>query len=142
MKMKAVVGTSSKPSLNSFFKKINTRNFYEWISLPYYVMELQTPESLNKTFYTFFCWSRHHRNEPTLNFFECLGLQSSQDANGFLNSIKVAFGKFNLSLFLDKMVFLSSDRASVKSWKKLGLISLFREQNEWMTFIWCFSHQL
>ena len=51
MKMKAVVGISSKPSLNSFFKKIYARK----ISLPYYVMELQTPSSLNKKLYTFFC---------------------------------------------------------------------------------------
>ena len=80
--------------------------------------------------------------EPTLTFFECLGLESSQDANGILDAIKVAFEKLNLSSLLDKVVFLSSDRASGNSRKKLVLIFLFREQNEWMTFIWCFSHRL
>ena len=80
--------------------------------------------------------------EPTLTFFESLGLESSQDANGILDVIKVAFEKFNLSSLLDKLIFLSSDGVSVNSGKKSGLISLFREQNEWITFIWCFSHQL
>ena len=80
--------------------------------------------------------------ELTLTFFECLGLPSSQDANGIVDAIRVAFENFNFSSLLDKLVFLSSDGASLNSGKKWGLISLFHEQNEWMTFIWCFSHQL
>ena len=56
--------------------------------------------------------------EPTLTFFECLGLESSQDANSILDAIKVAFEKFKLSSMLDKVVFLSSDGVSVnnKNW--------------------------
>ena len=77
-----------------------------------------------------------------MTFFECLELESSQDANGILDAIKVAFEKFNLSSLLDKVVFLSPDGASVKSGKKSRLISHFREHNDWVTFIWCFSHQL
>ena len=82
--------------------------------------------------------------ERTLTFSECQGLERSQDANGILDNKKVEFEKFNLfcSSLLDKVLFLSSDGASVNSGKKSGLISLFREQNEWMTFIKCFSHQL
>ena len=30
----------------------------------------------------------------------------------------------------------------MNSRKKSGLMSLFREKNEWITFIWCFSHRL
>ena len=30
----------------------------------------------------------------------------------------------------------------MNSGKKSGLISLFKEENEWVTFIWCFSHRL
>ena len=37
---------------------------------------------------------------------------------------------------------MSSDGASLNSSKKSGLISLFREEKEWVTFIWCFSHRL
>ena len=105
-------------------------------------MELQTPPSLNKKLYTFF-FVDPNTIEPTLTFFECLGLESSQYASGILDAIKVASEKFNRSSLLDKVVvFLSSDVASVKSGKKSRLISRFREQNEWMTFIWCVSHRL
>ena len=54
----------------------------------------------------------------------------------------LAFEKFNLFSLLDKVVFLSSDGASVNSEKKSRLISLFCKQNEWMTFIRCFNHKL
>ena len=80
--------------------------------------------------------------KPILTFFECLGLESSQDANGILDAIKRAFEKFNLSSLLNKVVFLCFDGASVNSGKKLEPISFFQEQNEWVTFIWCFSHRL
>ena len=40
--------------------------------------------------------------EPKLAFFECLGLESSQDAVGVLDAIKAAFEKYNLSCVLEK----------------------------------------
>ena len=43
---------------------------------------------------------------------------------------------------LDKLVFFSSDGASVNSGIKSGMIALFREEYEWVSFIWCFSHRL
>ena len=45
--------------------------------------------------------------EPTLTFFECLGLESSQDTNAILDAIKVAFEKFNLSSLLDSGISIS-----------------------------------
>ena len=78
--------------------------------------------------------------KPTFSFFECLRLEEDQDAN--FDAIKAAFEKHNLSSLLEKLIFLSSDGASVNSGKKSGLVSLFREQNEWITFIWCFHHRL
>ena len=45
--------------------------------------------------------------EPTLTFFECLGLESSQDTNGILDAIKVAFEKFHLSSLLDSGISIS-----------------------------------
>ena len=111
--------------------------------MSYYWMELQTSASLNKKLYSFLVFFVDPDTiDPTLTFFECLRLESSQNANGILDAIKVASEKFNLSLLFDKVVFLSSDGASVNSAEKSGPISLFREQNEWMTFIWCLSHQL
>ena len=75
-------------------------------------------------------------------FFVGLGLEDSRDANGIFEAIKKAFEKRNLLALLDKIIFLSFDGASVNSSKKSGLISLFREEKEWVTFIWCFSHRL
>ena len=43
---------------------------------------------------------------------------------------------------LDKLILLLSGEAFVNSSKKSGLISLFREEKEQVTFIWCFSHRL
>ena len=40
--------------------------------------------------------------------------------------------KKNLESVLDKMVFLSSDGASVNSGKKSGMIHMFQEDYEWM----------
>ena len=80
--------------------------------------------------------------EPTLTFFKCLGLEDSQDANGIFEAIKEAFQKRDLLAVLDKLILLSSDGASVNSCKNSGLISLFRKEKEWVTFMWCFSHHL
>ena len=80
--------------------------------------------------------------EPTLTFFKCLGLEDSQHANSIFEATMKAFEKHDLLALLDKFIFLSSDGASVNSSKKSGLISLFREEKEWVTFIWCFSHHL
>ena len=59
--------------------------------------------------------------KPTLSFFECLRLEDSQDANGIFDAIKAAFEKHNLSSLLEKLIFLSSDGASVNSGKNQGL---------------------
>ena len=80
--------------------------------------------------------------ETTLAFFECLGLEDSQDANNICEAIKKAFEKCDFLDLIDKLILLSSDRASVNSGKKSGLISLFREEKEWVTFMWCFSQRL
>ena len=80
--------------------------------------------------------------KPALCFFEVLGLDSSQDARGICDAIKATFKNHNLEYVLDKLVFFSSDEASVNSGIKSGLIALFHEEYEWVSFIWCFSHRL
>ena len=62
--------------------------------------------------------------ESKLIFFECLGLESSQDAGGVLDAIKAAFEQHKLSSIMDKIILLSSNGASVNSGKKSGLIAL------------------
>ena len=108
----------------------------------YCVTEPPTQASQNKKLSVFFV--DPDTMDPTLTFFKCLGFEDSQDANGIFEAIKKAFGKLDLLVLLDKLFFffLSSDGASVNSGKKSGLISLFREEKKWVTFIWCFSHRL
>ena len=72
--------------------------------------------------------------ELTLRFFKYPGLGDSQDANSIFEAIKKAFGKHDLLPLLDKLVFLSSDRTSVNSGKKSVLISIFREETEWVIY--------
>ena len=72
---------------------------------------------------------------PTLTFFECHRFEGSQDVNGIFEAIKKAFEKCDLLALLCKLIFLSSDGASVNSGKKSGLILLFREEKEWVAFI-------
>ena len=71
--------------------------------------------------------------EPTLTFFEGLGLESGQDVNGILDAIKIVFENFSLSSLLDKVVFLSSDEAYLNSGKKsrqkkLNIAPYFKER--------------
>ena len=80
--------------------------------------------------------------QPTLEFFECLGLDNSQDATGIFDAMIAAFQKHDLSSLLQKIICLFSDGASGNIGHKSGLISLLREDREWVTFIWCFSHRL
>ena len=79
---------------------------------------------------------------PVLKFFNIATPELSQDAVGLKEAIKNAFKEKNLESVLDKMVFLSSDGASINSGKKSGLIRMFQEDYEWICFIWCFSHRL
>ena len=62
---------------------------------------------------------------PTLKCFNFVTPKDSQDAQGLKEAIIDAFKKENLESVLDKMVFLSSDGASVcQHWQKLWLNSL------------------
>ena len=80
--------------------------------------------------------------KPTMKFFEVVAPADSQDAPGLKNAIFATFHKHSLESVLSKIVFLSSDGASVNSGKDSGLIRLLQEDFPWITFIWCFSHQL
>ena len=77
--------------------------------------------------------------KPTMKFFEVVAPADSQDAPGLKNAIFATFHKHSLESVLSKIVFLSSDGASVNSGKDSGLL---QEDFPWIPFIWCFSHRL
>ena len=81
-------------------------------------------------------------NLPVMKFFEVAAPESSQDAVGLKETIISAFNEHGLESVVKKIVFLSSDGASVNCGSKSGLIKLFQEDHPWVSFIWCFSHRL
>ena len=80
--------------------------------------------------------------KPTMKFFEVVAPADSQDAPGLKNAIFATFHKHSLESVLSKIVFLSSDGASVNSGKDSGLIRLLQEDFPWISFICYFSHRL
>ena len=82
-------------------------------------------------------------HEPALTYFECLELHDlDQTADGMLEAIRRSFEDNNLSDLKKKIIYLSADGASVNSGKAAGLIAKLKEENEWILFVWCFSHRL
>ena len=79
--------------------------------------------------------------QTTLEIFECLGLDYSQDVTGIFDAMIAAFQKHDLLFFLQKIIFLCSDGTSVNSRHDSGLLFLLHKDREWITFI-CFSHRL
>ena len=80
-------------------------------------------------------------NLPVMNFFEIAAPENSQDAPGLKKAIFSTFSRHGLDFVLRKMVFLSSDRASVNSGSNSGLIKLFREDYQWLALVWCLRHR-
>ena len=82
-------------------------------------------------------------HKPTLGYFECLELSDlDQTADGMMEAIKRSFKHNNLENLWKKIIYLSADGASVNSGKDSGLIAKLQEENEWILFVWCFSHRL
>ena len=59
-----------------------------------------------------------------------------------LEAIRRSVQDNNLSDLWKKIIYLSADDASVNSGKDSGLIAKLQEENEWIIFVWCFSHCL
>ena len=78
-------------------------------------------------------------NLPVIKFFEIAAPENSQDAPGLKEAIISAFSGHGLYSSLKKMVFFSSDGASINSDSNSRLIRLFQDNNPWLSFIWYFS---
>ena len=75
--------------------------------------EPTTQASQNKKLFVFFV------DPDTMEL--TLGLDNSQDANSIFEAIKKAFEKRDLWALLDKLIFLSSEGASVNGGKKIWI---------------------
>ena len=80
--------------------------------------------------------------EPRLNFLAVAELNESQDGQGLNGALLKSFEDHNIEGILNKIIFLESDGASVNSGLKSGLIALLKQDSEWVSFNWCFSHSL
>ena len=80
--------------------------------------------------------------ELCLKYFHLASPKDSQDTPGLKRCTFDAFKEHKVGDLIPKMVFWSSDGASVNSRKHFGLIWLIQEEFPWVPFIWCFSHCL
>ena len=80
--------------------------------------------------------------ESCIKYFHLTSPKDSQDAPGLKQCIFDAFKEYKLGDLIPKIVFLSSDGASVNSGKHSGLIRLIRDKFPSVSLIWCFSHRL
>ena len=118
MKMSQDVKILSEVLLNIFLNKIYTGNQSELTLQQYYVMELPTQILQNRKWSVFFV--DMESMQPTLELFECLGLDSSQDVTGIFDAMTATFQKHNLSSLLQKLIFLSCWSLS-KQWAQVRL---------------------
>ena len=81
-------------------------------------MELPTQILQNRKWSVFFV--DMESMQPTLELFECLGLDSSQDVTGIFDAMTATFQKHNLSSLLQKLIFLSCWSLS-KQWAQVRL---------------------
>ena len=79
-------------------------------------------------------------NLPVIKFFEIAASENSQDAPSLKEAIISAFSRHGLCSSIKKMVFFSSDGASINNDCNSGLIRLFQDNYLWLSFISRFSH--
>ena len=75
--------------------------------------------------------------EPCLIFLTVAELNKSQDAQGLKRALFKSFEDHNIEGILNKIIFLASNEASVNIGLKSGLITLTKQDFEWVSFIWC-----
>ena len=78
---------------------------------------------------------------PVNKFFNAI-VPESQDTVGIKNVILSCFEQHGLTNAIKKIVFISSDGASVNCGKNTGLVKQFQDKFPYIAFVWCFSHRL
>ena len=80
--------------------------------------------------------------KPSMKFLEVVAPSISQHVPGLSQAIFAIFRKNILELVLNKITFLVSNGASVNYSRNSRLIRLLQEDLPWISFIWCFNHQV
>ena len=119
-----------------------TRKKLELVNFVAILCDGSTDKSITEQEVVYVIYTDPETFQTTMKFFEVIAPSESQDAPGLKQAIIDAFKRHSLESVLSKLVFLSSDGASVNCGKNSGLIRLFQNDYPWMAFIWCFSHRL
>ena len=81
--------------------------------------------------------------EPHLTFLTVAELKESQDEQGLKRALFKSFEDHNIEGILNKIVYLASNGVSVNGGGlNFGLITLIKQDFDWVSFIWSFSHRL
>lgn len=128
--------------ISDYLFEENMKKKLELVNFISILCDGSTDKSITEQEVIFVIFVDPETNLPVMKFFEVAAPENSQDAVGLKDSIISAFKRHDLESVIKKMVFLSSDGASVNSGSKSGLIRLFQETYPWVSFIWCFSHRL
>ena len=81
--------------------------------------------------------------EPHLTFLTVAELNDSQEDKGLKRALFKSFEDHNIEVILNKTVYLASHGVSVNGGGlNFGLITLIKQDFDWVSFIWCFSHRL
>ena len=128
--------------ISDYLFEENTKRKLQIVHFISILCDGSTDKSVTEQEVIFVIFVDPEKNLPVMKFFEVAAPENSQDAIGLKSAIISAFQRQGLEFVIERMVFLSSDGASVNSGSKSGLIRLFQENYPWISFIWCFSHRL
>ena len=129
-------------SISEYFFEEGIKKKLETVNFLAILCDGSTDKSITEQEVLFVVFTDPETCLPTMKFFHVVAPSDSQDAPGLKQAITDTFKKHFLESALKKIVFLSSDGASVNCGKNSGLIRLFQEDYPWMCFVWCFSHRL
>ena len=128
--------------ITEYFFEENTKNKLVSVNFLAVLCDGSTDKSITEQEVVYVIFTAPKTHLPVLKFFHIIASSVSQDAPGRKQAITDYFNENLLESALEKIVFLSSDEASVNCGKNSGLIKLFQEDYRWVSFIWCFSHGL
>ena len=130
-------------SISSYLFDIDVRDKLKRVNFVAILVDGTTDRAVKEQEVLYVMYVDPDTHTPSLSYFEVMEIDEfDQTAPGMLSAIKSAFSRNNLSNLWDKLIYLSSDGASVNCGKDSGLIAQIQEEHEWVLFVWCFSHRL
>ena len=128
--------------ISEYFFEQNVKKKLTMVNFLAVLCDGSTDKSSMKQEVVYVTFADPETGNPTLTFLEVAAPSESQDAPGLKKAIIDTFKRNSLKSAIEKIVFLSSDGASVNCGKHSGFIELFQEDYPWVSFIWYFGNWL